>query len=109
MPLLLIGDNIRLQIAEVLLCAAVGNLTRSKKQWDWTPHNAVLLPPFLTEAAIFHGESNTGKILKIFACFITDWEKEGENTSGADDNKYKDSEVTIEAEDEKTTKPGKGK
>ena len=39
--------NIRLPITEVLLCAAAGNLVRSKKQQDWTPCNAVLLSPFL--------------------------------------------------------------
>ena len=49
------GDKIRLPIAEVLLRAAASDLTKSKKQRDWTPHNAVLLPPFLTEAAILHG------------------------------------------------------
>ena len=42
------GDQIRLPITEVLLRAAAGNLTQSKKQRDWTPRNAVLLPPFLT-------------------------------------------------------------
>ena len=50
------GDKIRLQIAEVLLRAAAGNLTQSKKQGDWTPRNAVLLPPFLTDAAILHSK-----------------------------------------------------
>ena len=29
------GDKIRLPIAEVLLCTAAGDLTRSKKQRDW--------------------------------------------------------------------------
>ena len=52
------GDNIRLPILEVLLRAAAGDLTRSKKQRDWTPRNVVLLPPFLKEAAIFHGDSD---------------------------------------------------
>ena len=49
------GEKIRLPIAEVLLRAAAGNLARSKKQCDWTTRNAVLLPPFLKEAAILHG------------------------------------------------------
>ena len=52
-------ENIRLPIAEVLLRAAAGDLTQSKKQRNWTSHNAVLLLPFLTEAAILHGESDT--------------------------------------------------
>ena len=43
------GDKISLPIAEVLFRAAAGDLTRSKKQIDWTPRNAVLLPLFLTE------------------------------------------------------------
>ena len=49
------GDKICLPIAEVLLCAAAGNLARSKKQQDWTSRNAVLLIEFLTEAAILRG------------------------------------------------------
>ena len=61
------GKNIRLLIAEVLLCAAAGDFSQSKKQRDWTSRNAVLLPPFLTEANILHGESDAGEILKIFA------------------------------------------
>ena len=65
------GDKICLPIAEFLLCAAAGDLTRSKKQCDWTSCNAVLLPPFLSEAAILHGKSDAGELLKIFACFIT--------------------------------------
>ena len=60
------GNNIRLPIVEVLLHIAAGNLARSKKQRDWTPRNAVLLPPFLTQAAILHGESDVGDLLKIF-------------------------------------------
>ena len=61
------SDNICLPIAEVLLRAAAGNLAQSKKQRDWTPRNAVLLSPFLTEAAILHGESDVGELLNIFA------------------------------------------
>ena len=55
------GDKIHLLISEVLLRAAASDLARSKKQRYWTSRNAVLLPPFLTEAAIFHGESDAGK------------------------------------------------
>ena len=52
-------EKIRLPIAEVLLCA-VGDLACSKKQRDWPSLNAVLLPPFLTEAAILRGELDAG-------------------------------------------------
>ena len=65
------GKKIRLLIAEVLLHTAAGDLARSKKQRDWTSRNAFLLPPFLTEAAILHGESDAGKLLNIFARSIT--------------------------------------
>ena len=76
------NDNkIHLPIAEVLLCAAAGDLARSKKQRDWTPHNDVFLPTFLTEAAILHGESDAGELLKVFARSITDWAKEERPTS----------------------------
>ena len=46
------SNKIRLPITEVLLCAASGDLVRSKKHQDWTPRNAVLLSPFFAEAAI---------------------------------------------------------
>ena len=50
-------EKIRLLITEVIFRAAAGDLTRSKKQRDWLSRKAVLLPTFLTEAAIFHGKS----------------------------------------------------
>ena len=103
------GDKICLPVAEVLLCAAAGDLALLKKQRDWTPRNAVLPPSFLTEAAILHRESDAGELLEIFACSITEWEKEGENTSEADDNNNKEIVITIEAEDKKSEKPGKAK
>ena len=59
------GKKIRLLIADVLLCAAAGNLTRPKKQRNWTSCNAVLLPSFLTEAAILHGDLYAGDLMKI--------------------------------------------
>ena len=59
------GEKIRLPVAEVLLRAASGNLVRLKKQRDWNSCNAVLLPPFFMEAAILHGESDAGELLKI--------------------------------------------
>ena len=78
------GNKIRLLIAEVLFRAATGNIVCSKKQRYWTPRNAVLFPPFLMEAVILHGESDAGELLNIFACSITEWLKETENTSKAD-------------------------
>ena len=101
------GDNIRIPIAEVLLCAAASNLTRSKKQRDWTPRNTILLPPFLKEAAILQRDSDTDELLKIFARSIMEWAKGEENTREADDKNDKDSVITIKAEDDKTAKPGK--
>ena len=72
------GDKIRLPITEVLLRAAAGNLARSKKHPYWTPHNAVLLPSFLTEAEILDGETAAEELLKIFARSITEIAEEGE-------------------------------
>ena len=103
------GDKIRIPIAEFLLRAATGNLAHLKKQRDWTPRNAVLLPPFITEAAILHGELEAGELLKIFSRSITEWAKKGETSRGEDDDNGKDSIITINAEDEKTAKPGKAK
>ena len=65
------GDRIRLPIYEVLLCAATGNLARSKNQRDWTPLNTIFLLPILMEAEIFDMETSMEDLLKIFACTIT--------------------------------------
>ena len=46
------GNNIRLTVTEVLLCAVVGNFERSKKLSDLVSLNTILLPPFLAETAI---------------------------------------------------------
>ena len=73
------GKNIRLSITEVLLRAADGDLARSKKQRDWKPYNAVLLPPFFTKSAILNGESDAGKFLNIFAHSVTERAEEGED------------------------------
>ena len=103
------SDYILLLITEVLLCAAAGELARLKKQRYWTPCNAVLLCPFLTETTILHRESDASEHLNMFACSITKWEKKWENASEADDENDKDSVITIEGEDKKTSKSGKEK
>ena len=103
------GDKICLPIMEVLFCAAACNLARLKKQQDWMPRNAVLLLPFLMEAAILNGKPDTGDLLKIFARSITEWAKEGEDASGEDDNDDDKSKGSIEAKERKTTKKGKAK
>ena len=61
------SKKIRLPIAEVLLCAAASDLARSKKHCEWTYRNSVLLPPFLKEVAILHGELDAGELLNICA------------------------------------------
>ena len=88
-------NKIRLPIAEFLLCTASGDLARFKKQRDWMLCNFVLLPLFLTEAAILHGELDTGKLLKFFARSITEWDKEGETASRKDDNDDEDSKCSV--------------
>ena len=101
------GEKIRVPITEVLLCAAAGDLARSRKQRDWTSHNAVLLPPLLTKAAILHGESDAGELLKIFARSITEWASDAAPPSEADEASDDDSVVTVEAPEAK--KVGKTK
>ena len=96
------SENFRLPIAEVLLRAAAGNLARFKKQRDWTLRNAVLLLPFLTEAAILHGELDAGEILKIFARSITEWASDADFSSEADEANDDDIVVTIEAAESKS-------
>ena len=71
------GNKIHLLITEVLLCAAAGDLDRSKNQRDWTPGNAVLLLQSLTEVAIIDGGSDAGELLKIFARSVTERVEEG--------------------------------
>ena len=89
------GDKIRLPIAEVLPCTSGGNLARSKKQREWTSRNAILLPPFLTEAAIIHNDSDAGELHKILARSITKWASEADSSSEADEANDNDSVVTI--------------
>ena len=102
------GNKIHLPIAEVILCAAAGDLARSKKQRKWTLRNVFLLPPFLTEAVILHSKSDAGKLLKIFARSITEWAKDKNTTSEADEANNDDIVVIIEAKDAKA-KLGKAK
>ena len=85
------SKKICLLIAEVLLGAAAGDLSRSKKQREWTLRNAVLLPPFLTEAAILDRETSNEELLKIFAQYITERVEEEE-----DNNWYKDDNESYE-------------
>ena len=66
------GDNIRLQISEVLLRTAAGDLASSNKQRYWTPINAILIPPLLMEAQILCRETSTEYLLKTFTCTITE-------------------------------------
>ena len=61
------------------------------------------------EAAILHRESDAGEILNIFARSITEWAKEEETTSEADEDNFENSVVTIEAEDTNLANPGKAK
>ena len=61
------GNKIHLPITSFLLCAAAGNLVCLEKQRYWTLHNAVLLPSFLTEAAILNRGSDAGELLNIFS------------------------------------------
>ena len=103
------GDRIRIPISEVLLCDAAADLARSKNQRYCTPRNAVLFPPSPTKAAILHEELDAGELLKNIDRSITEWAKEGETTSGEDDDNDEDSEVSVETKDEKTTETGKAK
>ena len=104
------GEKIRLPITDVLLCAAAGDLARSKNQRDCPSLNAVLLPPFLTEFSILHGESDKGELLKIFARSITEWASDVSPPSEADEASDDDSIVTVEApEAPDAKKAGKSK
>ena len=73
--------------------------SKEKKQRDWQSLNAVLLPPFLTEAAILHGESDSGELLKIFTRSITEWASDTAPPSEADEASENDSVITVEAAD----------
>ena len=43
----------------------------------------------MTEAAILHGESDAGELLKIFARSITEWESDADSSSEADEAKQR--------------------
>ena len=103
------GNKICLLIVEVLLWSAAGDLATSKKQRNWTPRNAVLLPPFFTEATILHGKLDAGKLLDIFAHSITKWAEEEETSSEADEDNDNNSVIKIEVKDAKSVKTGKSK
>ena len=62
----------------------------------------------MTEATILHSESDAGKLLKIFARSITEWELDADSSSEADEDNDDDSVVTIEYAEVKA-KPGKAK
>ena len=95
---------------EALLRAAAGNLKGTKKQRDWQSLNAVLLPPYLTEVAILHGESDAGELLKIFARAITEWASDTAPPSKANEASDNDSVVTMKAtEASEGKKSGKSK
>ena len=94
------GDKILLTITEVLLYAAAGDLKRSKKQQDWMPRNAVLLPTFLTEAEILDGGTDAGELLKIFACSVTERAEEGGEDGGDNDEDEHDIEGDEESEED---------
>ena len=91
-------DKTRFLIAEVLLHAATGNLTRSKKQGYGTPRNAILLPSFFTEAAILDVETSAKELLKIFVQSIKKREEEKEENDGEEDDHNSKEEEEAEEE-----------
>ena len=60
------SEKICLPTMEVLFCAAVSDLAKSKKLQDWISRNAVLFSPLLTEAVITNGEIASEALLKPF-------------------------------------------
>ena len=103
-------EKIRLPITEGLLRVAAGDPKAPKKQRDWQSLNAVLLPPFLTEAVIIHGESDAGELLKIFAQAITEWASDTAPPSEADEASDDNIIIPVEAtEASENKKPGKPK
>ena len=101
------NGKIRLPITEVLLCAAAGNLVRLKKHQDWTPCNAVLILPLITETEILDEGSDAGELLEIFSRSVMEISEEGgDNGDGEDDNNDY-IQGGVEAEEEKKTKTKK--
>ena len=66
------GEKIHLPVAEVLLCAAASNLACLKNMRYLKSLNAVLLPPFLTEAIILEGDNSTTDLHKNFTSNIVE-------------------------------------
>ena len=92
------GDKILPPITEVLLCAAISNLERSKKLCKWVPINNILLPPLLTKAAILNEQTSAVELLKLFASKMEKHRKDiaddatesGGNNLDSDDDKEVD-------------------
>ena len=105
------NGKIRLPITEVLLCAAAGSLVRLKKHQDWTPCNAVLILPLITETEILDEGSDAGELLEIFSRSVMERSDEGgdnggDNDDGEDDKHYY-IQGGVEAEEDKKTKTKK--
>ena len=81
------GNKIRLPISKIILCNATRNLPRSKKKRHWTSLNAVLLPTFLTEAAILDRKTSVEDILKTFTRTIPERVDGEEEDYGDKDHK----------------------
>ena len=94
--------KIRLPITEVINRAADGDLARYKNQRDWLPLNAILLPPFLTDAEILIGETSSEDLLKIFTSGILDRAAEEE-----EDDRDEDEEESKEEKKEENKKKKK--
>ena len=73
----------------------------SNNQRDWTPYIAVLLPPFITEAAILNRGTDVGELLKIFTRSVTERAEEGGKYGGDNDDKGDNSYEGKEAEEDK--------
>ena len=61
------SKNICLQIIEVLLRVAVGDLSRYKKVRDWETLNDVLPPTLLTKLVFLEEETQVAERLKTFS------------------------------------------
>ena len=66
------GNNLRLTITEVLLCATTVDIAQYKNLCSWVTLNSVLLLPFLTKSVVPDIQVSATELLKTFSSNITD-------------------------------------
>ena len=96
------GEKIRLTTIKVLICAAVGDLSKSKNLRDWVAMEKLPPPPLLTKAVVLEGETAAGELLNKFTANITESGSESTTKKPEGDSKSKSDGENTKYVNEKT-------